>query len=445
LPNPEQNAWLPGQICRPIWPILHDIASLGRVASVSKYANECLVEQITPEGRCPMTPPKPRGRHFFANPGPTNIPDSILRAIDRPTIDFHDPDFREVFDACFAGVKRVLRTEHRLFLYTASGHGAWEASLANLFCPGDTILIVESGYFSDEWAKMARALGLEVRMVTADWRHGVDIAAVEAALSEDHAHVIKAVCVVHNETATGMFIPLPEMRAAIDAARHPALLLVDTISSLGSLDFRMDEWKIDAVVGGSQKGLMLPTGLSFTAASPKAMEAHRRATLGRFYFDWSVMLGRDLQSFVGTIPVNAFYGLKEALRLLEEEGLQHVYARHLRLAEAVRRCVRMWAGNDGPQLFCTNPGRYSNSVTAVWMPEGHDADALRTTTRQRFNVSLGGGLGKLRGRVFRIGHMGDLNEPMVLGTLGAVEMALQMNAVPHGNGGVDAAMEYLAG
>jgi alanine-glyoxylate transaminase/serine-glyoxylate transaminase/serine-pyruvate transaminase len=395
--------------------------------------------------RSQMTSRKPRGRHFFANPGPTNIPDSILRAIDRPTIDFHDPEFREVFDACFAGVKQVLRTRHRLFMYAASGHGAWEASLSNLFSPGETVLIVESGYFSDEWAKMARALGLEVRMVAADWRHGVEIDAVKAALAEDGAHAIKAVCVVHNETATGMFIPLDAVRAAIDATGHPALFLVDTISSLGSLDFRMDEWKIDGVVGGSQKGLMLPTGLSFTAVSPKAMAAHEQARLGRYYFDWSVMLARDPQSFVGTIPVNAFYGLKEALRLLEEEGLAEVFARHSRLAEAVRRCVRVWSGNDGPQLFCTNPARYSDSVTAVSMPEGHDADALRAVTRQRFNVSLGGGLGKLKGQVFRIGHLGDLNEPMVLGTLGAVEMALRINGVPHGKGGVDAAMAYLAG
>jgi alanine-glyoxylate transaminase / serine-glyoxylate transaminase / serine-pyruvate transaminase len=388
---------------------------------------------------------KPRGRHFFANPGPTNIPDSVLRAIDRPSIDFHDPDFREVYDACFEGVKRILRTQHRLFMYTGSGHAAWEASLTNLLSPGDTILLLESGYFSDEWAKMARALKVEVRPVAADWRHGVDIANVKAALAEDTVHAIKAVCVVHNETATGLFIPIPEVRAAIDAAKHPALLLVDTISSLGSLDFRMDEWKIDGVVGGGQKGLMLPTGMSFTAVSPKALEVHKNAKLARFYFDWTLMLARNPQSFIGTIPVNFFYGLKESIRLLEEEGLPNVIARHHRLGEAVRRAVKVWAGNNGPQLFCTNPGRFSDSVTAVQMPEGHDAEALRRTARQRFNVSLGGGLGKLNGRVFRIGHLGDLNEPMVLGALSAVEMSLRINNVPHGRGGVDAAMDYLAG
>ena len=387
---------------------------------------------------------KPRGRHFFANPGPTNIPDSVLRAIDHVTVDFNDPAFIEIYKECVAGLKRVLRTNHRLFMYTGSGHGAWEASLTNLLSPGDTILLLESGYFSDEWAKMAKALKVEVRLVACDWRHGVDIAAVKAALAEDAGHTIRAVCVVHNETATGMFIPVPEVRAAIDETRHPALLLVDTISSLGSLDFRMDEWKIDTVVGGSQKGLMLPTGLSFTAVSPKGLEAHANAKLGRYYFDWTVMMNRNPQSFVGTIPVNFFYGLKESLRLLEEEGLPNVFVRHHRLGEAVRRAVQVWAGNNGPQLFCTNPGRCSDSVTAVLMPEGHDAEAIRRTTRQRFNVSLGGGLGKLGGKVFRIGHLGDLNEPMVLGALSAVEMALRINDVPHGKGGVDAAMDYLA-
>jgi alanine-glyoxylate transaminase/serine-glyoxylate transaminase/serine-pyruvate transaminase len=392
-----------------------------------------------------MTTRKPRGRHFFANPGPTNIPDSVLRALDRPSIDFNDPDFVPVYDAGFAGVKHVLGTQHDVFMYNGSGHASWEATLTNMLSPGDTILLLESGYFSDEWARMAKALGLETRIIAADWRRGVDIAQVKAELAADKAHAIKAVCVVHNETATGLFIPLPEVRAAIDATGHPALFLVDTISSLGSLDFRMDEWKIDGVVGGSQKGLMLPTGLSFTGVSPKGMQAHATAKLSRYYFDWTLMLSRPQKSFIGTIPVNIFYGLQESLRLLQEEGLPNVYARHSRLAEAVRRCVKAWAGNNGPQLFCTNPTRYSDSVTAIVMPEGHDAEALRVTARERFNVSLGGGLGKLRGTVFRIGHLGDLNEPMVLGALSAVEMALRINNVPHGKGGVDAAMDYLAG
>jgi alanine-glyoxylate transaminase/serine-glyoxylate transaminase/serine-pyruvate transaminase len=388
---------------------------------------------------------KPRGRHFFANPGPTNIPDSILRAMDRPSIDFMDPEFVSVYEAAFAGVKRVLRTEQHLFMYNASGHGAWEASLTNLMSPGDRILVLESGYFSDEWANMARGHGLEVQVVAADWRRGVDIADVRHALAVDTGHVIKAVCVVHNETATGMMLPLPEIRAAIDATGHPALFLVDTISSLGSLEFRMDEWKIDCVVGGSQKGLMLPTGMSFTGVSDKAMQAHATAKLHRFYFDWTMMAKRASKSFIGTIPVNIFYGLRESIRLLDEEGIDNVVARHARLAEATRRAVKVWAGNNGPQLFCVTPGRFSDSVTAILMPEGYNADAFRKMVRDRFNVSLGGGLGKLSGTIFRIGHLGDLNEPMLLGALTAIEMALRIDGIPHGRGGVEAAMAFLAG
>ena len=389
--------------------------------------------------------PKPRGRHFFANPGPTNIPDSVLRAMDRGSIDFNDPEFVEVYEAAFAGVKRVLRTNQHVFMYNASGHGAWEASLTNLLSPGDTILVLESGYFSDEWAAMARSHGLEVRLVEADWRRGVDIADVRKVLAADTQHAIKAVCVVHNETATGMMLPLPAIRDAIDAAGHPALFLVDTISSLGSLEFRMDDWKIDCVVGGSQKGLMLPTGMSFTGVSDKALAAHRQAKLPRFYFDWSLMEKRAQKSFIGTIPVNIFYGLRESVRLLDEEGIDNVTARHSRLAEATRRAVKVWAGNNGPQLFCLTPDRYSDSVTAILMPEGFNGDALRKTVRERFNVSLGGGLGKLGGKIFRIGHLGDLNEPMLLGALTAIEMALRIDGIPYGRGGVEAAMAYLAG
>ena len=387
---------------------------------------------------------KPRGRHFFANPGPTNIPDSVLRALDRPSIDFNDQEFVPVYDEAFAGVKRVLQTQQHLFMYNASGHGAWEASLTNLLSPGDTILVLESGYFSDEWAAMARGHGLEVQVVAADWRRGVDVADVRRALAADTAHAIKAVCVVHNETATGLMLPLPAIRTAIDAVGHPALFLVDTISSLGSLEFRMDAWKVDCVVGGSQKGLMLPTGLSFTAVSEKAMAAHASAKLHRFYFDWTMMTNRTQKSFIGTIPVNVFYGLREALRLLEEEGLDNVVARHTRLAEATRRAVQVWAGNNGPTLFCMSPDRYSNSVTAVMMPEGFNGDTLRKAVRDRFNVSLGGGLGKLVGKIFRIGHLGDLNEPMLLGALAAVEMGLRIEGIPHGRGGVEAAMDFLA-
>lgn len=390
--------------------------------------------------------PRPRGRQFFANPGPTNIPESVLRAIDRAAVDFMDAEFLETtYHPARAGLKRVLGTEAELFMYTASGHGAWEASLANLLSPGDTVLIPESGFFSDQWARMASRLGLKLQKLDADWRRGVDAAAIEATLKADTGHAIKAVCIVHNETSTGVTLPLPDIRAAIDAAKHPALFLADTISSLACMPFEMDAWGIDCAVGGSQKGLMLPTGFAFTGASAKAMAAHKVAKLPRFYLDWTIMMGRGLRSFVGTVPVALFYGLQESIRLLEEEGKEGVYARHARLAEGVRRCVQTWAGaNDGPQFFCTDPARRSNSVTAVLMPDGKNAEEVRSIARQKFNVSLGGGLGKLDGKLFRIGHMGDLNEPMVLGTLASVEMALKIAGVPHAKGGVDAAMEFYS-
>ncbi len=388
------------------------------------------------------TTKKPRGRLFFANPGPTNIPDSILHAVAHHTVDFMDADFIALYEQCVAGVKRVLKTKNHLFFYTASGHGAWEASLVNLLSPGDTILLLESGNFSESWGRMAEGFGVKVQTVAGDWRRGVDMAAVRAALAADTAHEIKAVCAVHNETSTGVTLPLDQVRAAMDAAGHPALFMADTISSLGSIDFRMDEWGIDAVVGGSQKGLMLPTGLSFTGVSDKALAAHGQSKLPKVYMDWTRMLTRPHKSFIGTVPVSFFFGLKESLRLLEEEGLDAVFARHARLGEAVRRCVRHWSGNNGPQLYCLDPSRASNSVTAILMPDGHDAEAVRRAS-MRYNVSLGGGLSTLNGKVFRIGHLGDLNEPMILGTLAAVEMALRVEGVPHAAGGVDAAMAFL--
>ena len=384
------------------------------------------------------------GRQFFSNPGPTNIPDSILRAMDRPTIDFMDREFMGVFEQAKAGLKRVLGTEGELFFYTASGHGAWEATFANLLSPGDRVLVIESGWFSEGWSAMAAKFGIEVQVVAADWRRGADMGAVTAALKADAAGTIKAVLAVHSETATGMALPIGEVRQAIDAAGHDALLLVDTISSLGSLEFRMAEWGVDAVIGGSQKGLMLPTGMSFTATSAKAMVVHQTAKIARHYFDWSEMMSRSFRSFMGTVPTGYFYGLCESIRLIEEEGLEAVVARHRRLAEATRRSVRAWAGNQGPQLFCLDPARYSDSVTAVLMPDGQDAERVRKTALDQFNVSIGGGLGRLGGKVFRIGHLGDLNEPMILGTLAAVEMSLRRNGVPHGQGGVEAAMEFLA-
>jgi alanine-glyoxylate transaminase / serine-glyoxylate transaminase / serine-pyruvate transaminase len=387
---------------------------------------------------------KPRGRQFFANPGPTNIPDSVLHAVAHASIDFNDPAFLEVYDACVEGLKRVLGTRHHLFLYTASGHGAWEATFVNLCSPGDCLLMLESGYFSESWSALASKHGLAVETLGADWRRGVELSALRRKLAEDKAHRFHAVCVVHNETSTGLRFPIEAVRAALDETGHPALLLADTISSLGSMDFRMDEWGVDGVVGGSQKGLMLPAGLSFTAASEKAMAAHERARLPRFYFDWSEMLKRRQKSFVGTVPISFFYGMRESIRLLEEEGLANVFARHHRLAEGVRRAVHAWGGNAGPELYCADPSRRSDSITAVLMPEGFDAEAIRRTALSRFNVSLGGGLGPLGGRVFRIGHLGDLNEPMVLGALGAVEMSLKINRAPHSAGGVDAAMSWYA-
>ena len=331
-----------------------------------------------------------------------------------------------------------------MFFYTASGHGAWEATLANLLSPGDTVLTIESGWFSEGWSTMAAKFGIKVETVAAEWRRGVDVSSVSAMLRADTEGKIKAVLAVHSETSTGMALPIAELRAALDATGHDALLLVDTISSLGSLEFRMMEWGVDAVVGGSQKGLMLPTGLSFTATSVKAMEAHKQAKISRHYFDWTEMMSRGFRSFTGTVPTGMFYGMVESIRLIEEEGLDAVVARHHRLAEATRLAVRSWAGNAGPQLYCLDPARYSDSVTAVLMPEGYDAENVRKTALDRFNVSIGGGLGKLSGKVFRIGHLGDLNEPMILGTLAAVEMSLGKNGVPHGQGGVAAAMEYLA-
>jgi alanine-glyoxylate transaminase/serine-glyoxylate transaminase/serine-pyruvate transaminase len=385
----------------------------------------------------------PRGRHFFANPGPTNIPDSIQHAVSHHTVDFNGPDFLALYDRCIAGLKRVLRTEQHLFMYTGSGHAAWEATLANLLSPGDRILIPETGHFSENWGKMAADLGIEVQTLAADWRRGADYGALRAALADDTAHTIKALGIVHNETSTGMTLDLPRIRAILDETRHPALLMVDTISSLGSLDFRMDAWGVDAAVGGSQKGLMLPVGFSFTGVSEKALAAHAAAKLPKHYFSWTTMLQRRHRSFIGTVPIALFYGLQESLRLIEEEGLENVLARHHRLAEATRRCVRHWSGNDGPQMFCLVPERVSDSVTSILVPEGVDAEQLRRRVAT-MNVALGGGLGRLAGKVFRIGHLGDLNEPMLLGTLAATEVGLRLEGIPHAPGGVQAAMAYLA-
>lgn len=383
------------------------------------------------------------GRHFFANPGPTNIPDSVLRAMDRPSQDFVEADFLEIFDAARAGLNRVLFSEGEIFFYAATGHGAWEATMVNLFSAGDLVLMIGGGYFSAAWAALSRSFGIEVEMLEVDPRRGADIAQLKARLEADGHHKIKAVCAVHNETSTSVVLPLPEIREALDAAKHPALFLADTISSLGCFEFRMAAWGIDAVVGGSQKGLMLPAGLAFTAVGPKGMAAHKSATCPKFYFDWTAMLERRFRSFTGTVPIVPFFGMVESLRLIEEEGLETIWARHAKLAGATRAAVKGWANsNRGVELFCQDSDRYSNSVTTILVPEGLNADGLREILREKFNVSTGGGLANLSGKVFRIGHMGDLNEPMLLGTLASVEMALKLSHIPHGHG-VQAAMEFL--
>jgi alanine-glyoxylate transaminase/serine-glyoxylate transaminase/serine-pyruvate transaminase len=385
-----------------------------------------------------------RGQHFFINPGPTNIPDRVLRAMDRGAIDFNGAQFRAIAEECFAGLKRVFKTEQTILAYAASGHGAWEAALVNLFSPGDKLLVVESGFFSLNWGMRGEAFGLEVETLANDWRTAADPAKLESRLREDREHAIKAVLVVHNETSTGVVNDIAQSRRAIDAARHPALFLVDTISSLASMDFRMDEWGVDVVVAGSQKGLMLPTGMAFTGISARAVAATAEATLPRVYWDWRRLLGGSSQSvWNGTAPVHFFYGLQEALRMLEEEGLEEVFARHHRLAEATRRAVRVWRQNDGPEIYAIDPRAQSDSITAVQLPEGYDAEKARQLCLDKFNVSLGGGLDRLRGRIIRIGHLGDLNEPMILGAIAAVEMALELTGVPHGRGGVQAAMDYL--
>src|SRR5438105_1125967 len=385
------------------------------------------------------------GYHFFMNPGPTNIPDRILRAMDRGAIDFTAAQFRAISEECFAGLKRVFKTKETILAYAATGHGAWEAALVNLFSPGDKVLVVESGFFSLNWGMRCEVFGIEVETLSNDWRRAADPARLEARLRDDKEHQIKAVLLVHSETSTGVANPVAALRRAIDAARHPALFLVDTISSLASMDFRTDEWGVDVVVAGSQKGLMLPTGMAFTGVSDKAIAASAEGKLPRVYWDWRRLLDPSHGHWNGTVPVHFFYGLGEALRMLDEEGLDNVFARHHRLAEATRHAVQAWRSNNGPEVFATDPGGQSDTITAVLVPEGHNADQVRQIALDKFNVSLGGGLDRLRGRVFRIGHLGDLNEPMVLGSIASVEMALDLAGVPHGKGAVQAAMDYLAG
>ena len=381
------------------------------------------------------------GRHFLQIPGPTNVPDRVLRAIDMPTMDHRGPEFAELGHEVLDGLKHVFQTKQPVVIYPASGTGAWEAALVNTLSPGDKVLMFETGHFATLWQKMATKLGLAPEFVATDWRRGADPAIVEAKLKEDKRHAIKAVCVVHNETSTGVTSRIGAIRKGIDAAKHPALFLVDTISSLASIDYRHDEWGVDVTVAGSQKGLMLPPGLSFNALSEKARKASQGAKLPRSYWGWEEMLASNKTGYFPYTPAtNLLYGLREALRMLREEGLENVFARHDRHAEATRRAVHAW----GLEVLCAVPEEYSSSLTAVMTPAGHDADQLRKTILEAFDMSLGTGLGKLAGKVFRIGHLGDFNDLALLGTLAGVEMGLELAGVPHKKGGVQAAMEHLA-
>jgi alanine-glyoxylate transaminase / serine-glyoxylate transaminase / serine-pyruvate transaminase len=383
------------------------------------------------------------GRHFLQIPGPTNVPDRVLRAIDFPTMDHRGPEFAELGKAVLAGMKRVFKTSQgEVVIYPASGTGAWEAALVNTLSPGDRLLMYETGHFAVLWQKMAARLGLHVELLPSDWRHGADPEAIEKRLRADGGREIRAVCVVHNETSTGVTSRIADVRRAIDATGHPALFMVDTISSLASIDYRHDEWGVDVTVAGSQKGLMLPPGLSFNCVSPKALAAAKSARLPKSYWAWDDMLANSKGGYFPYTPAtNLLYGLREALTmLLEEEGLDAVFARHQRHAEATRRAVRAW----GLEVFALEPREYSATLTGVLMPAGHDADSLRKVILEAFDLSLGTGLTKLGGKMFRIGHLGDFNDLMLMGTLAGVEMGLELGGVPVRKEGVRAAMAYLS-
>lgn len=382
------------------------------------------------------------GRHFLQIPGPTNVPDRVLRATDMPTMDHRGPAFGLLGKAVLGGMKRVFKsTQGEVVIYPASGTGAWEAALVNTLSPGDAVLMAETGHFATLWQKLATRLGLETEFLPGDWRHGADPEAIEKRLRADSAKRIKAVCVVHNETSTGATSRIGDVRRAIDAAGHPALFMVDTISSLASIDYRHDEWGVDVTVAGSQKGLMLPPGLSFNCISPKALAASKSAKLPASYWAWDDMLANGKNGFFPYTPAtNLLYGLREAITMLEEEGLENVFARHARHAEATRRAVRAW----GLEVLALDPRETSNSLTAVLLPAGQDADRVRKTILDTFDMSLGTGLGKLAGKVFRIGHLGDFNDLALMGTLAGVEMGLTLAGVQVKQEGVQAAMAYLA-
>ena len=389
-----------------------------------------------------MPTPYAAGRHFLQIPGPTNVPDRVLRAMDYPTIDHRGPQFAEIGAKCLAGMKTIFKTDSHAVIYPASGTGAWESALVNTLQEGDLVLMVETGHFASLWHKMASRLGLETEFLATDWRRGVDPQQVEDRLRADTENKIKAVCIVHNETSTGSTSRVNEVRLAMDNAGHDALLLADTISSLGSIDFRHDEWGVDVTVAGSQKGLMLPPGLSFNAVSEKALAVASKGGMRRSYWDWEEQIAANKDgAFPFTPATNLLYGLAEAIDMLHEEGLHNVFKRHDRHAAATRKAVQAW----GLEVLCQEPKDYSSALTAVLLPDGHNADAFRAGVLQNFNMSLGNGLAKLAGKVFRIGHLGDFNDLMLLGTLSGVEMGLSLANIPHQKGGVDAAMNLLKG
>ena len=383
---------------------------------------------------------RPVGRHFLHIPGPTPIPDRILRAMDTPIIDHRGPEFARLTKKCLEGIKTIFKTSNPVIMYTATGTGAWEAALVNTLSPGDKVLMVETGQFATLWKVMAEKIGLKTEFIGGDWRTGVDPAAVEARLKEDKAKEIKAVCFLHNETSTGCLSPVAAVRKAIDNAGHPALLMVDTISSLASTDYRHDEWGVDVTVGGAQKGLMLPPGMSFNAVSDKALAANKTAKLPKSFWEWGDMLNMNKVGFFPYTPATQMLqGLSVAIDMLHEEGLDNVFARHDRLAEATRRAVKTW----GLDTICRDAKYYSPTLTAVLLPEGHNADAFRSLALDTFNISYGSSFGPFAGKYFRIGHLGDINDAMLLGALAVTEMALSLASIPHKKGGVQAAMDYL--
>ena len=386
-----------------------------------------------------------RGRQFLMTPGPTPVPERVLQAMHRQPVDISGDEFPGLARGCMDDLKQVFRTDSEVFIYAANGHGAWEAAICNIFSPGDRILLPVSGIFSESWGSMAETFGLAVEYLPGDWRHAVDPAAVEARLAEDRDHRIKAVLMVQTDTATAVTSDVPAVRRAIDAAHHPALFMVDAIASIGTIDLRMDDWDIDVVVSASQKALMGPPGLSFTGASAKALAAGRGARLPRRYWDWQARLSaEDYLWFCGTGPEHLIFALREALDMVLEETLEGAFQRHARLAEAVRAGVAHWGADGGLDFNAAVPAERANSVTTILMPEGVDGGELRRLCRQTFNVSLGGGLGRLDGKAVRIGHMGDINEPHILGAMATMEIGFQLLDIPYQKGGVTAAVDSLA-